>query len=89
MPSINFTSHLARHLSCPKLKVEGKTVREVMDSLFGENPRLKSYILDDQDCLRKHVNIFVDGSQIEDRQKLSDSVAPLSKIYVLQALSGG
>jgi sulfur-carrier protein len=33
--------------------------------------------------------VFVDGKQIEDRERLGDAVAPGSELYVMQALSGG
>jgi hypothetical protein len=64
-------------------------VREVLDNVFSENPQVRSYVLDDQSGLRKHMTIFVDGKKIYDRAKLSDPVAESSTIHVLQALSGG
>ena len=50
---------------------------------------LKSYVLDEQGRVRKHVSIYLDGALIQDRLRLSDAVGPASEIYVLQALSGG
>ena len=50
---------------------------------------LRSYILDDQGRLRRHVNVFVGGQMVADRLALSDPVGPRDEIYVLQALSGG
>jgi hypothetical protein len=45
--------------------------------------------LDEQGSLRKHVNIFIDGKMINDRNKLSDPFTTGSEIYIMQALSGG
>ena len=39
-----------------------------------ENPQARSYVLDDQSALRKHMTIFVDGQMIRDRARLSDPV---------------
>jgi hypothetical protein len=39
--------------------------------------------------LRQHVNIFVEDELIADRARLTDVVKPDSKVYILQALSGG
>jgi hypothetical protein len=61
----------------------------VLDGVFAANPRLRGYVLDDQGALRRHMMVFVDGQQIEDRERLSDPVRPVSEIYVMQALSGG
>lgn len=64
-------------------------MREVLDEVFVANPRARSYVLDDQGALRKHMVIFVDGQAIRDRESLSDVVPENSEVYVMQALSGG
>ena len=64
-------------------------MREVLDAVFAGNPRARGYVLDEQQELRKHMAIFVDGRMILDRAGLSDAVGPGSEVYVMQALSGG
>ncbi len=64
-------------------------MREVLDRVFADNPRLRGYVVDERGVLRKHMSVFVDGAQITDRETLSDPVTPRSEIYVMQALSGG
>jgi len=64
-------------------------VREVLERVFVDNPQARSYVLDDQSALRKHMTIFVDGQIVRDRVRLADSVAENSIIFVFQALSGG
>lgn len=87
MPRVSFTSTLRRHLEAPEIEAEGATVREVLDRIFANDTVLRGYVLDDQGRLRKHVNIYVDGRKIADRQRLSDPSG--REIHVLQALSGG
>lgn len=89
MARVTFTANLARHLACPPVDAPGETVREVLDQVFAGNQAARSYVLDDQAALRKHMAIFVNGSQIRDRVRLSDPVPSNGEIYVLQALSGG
>ncbi len=89
MATVSFTPNLERHVECPTRTVEGDSVRAVLDGVFAANPRLRGYVLDDQGALRRHMMVFVDGQQIEDRERLSDPVRPASEIYVMQALSGG
>lgn len=89
MARIAFTANLERHLSCPVRIVAGDTVRAVLEGVFAEQPRLRSYILDDQDRVRKHVAIYVNGERIADRERLSDAVAENDEVFVFQALSGG
>ena len=89
MARVSFTANLERHLSCPVRTVPGDTVRVVLDGVFAEQPRLRSYILDDQDRVRRHVAIYVNGERIADRNRLSDPVRETDEIFVFQALSGG
>ncbi len=90
MPTtLSFTPNLARHLDCPGAAVEGSTLREVLESYFESNPRMRGYVLDDQGAVRKHVAIFLNQAPIGDRIGLSDSVADGDAVFVAQALSGG
>lgn len=89
MPTIRFTQNIQRHVACPSRDVEGATVRDVLERYFAGNERARSYVLDDQGRLRQHMAAFVDGRQVNDRDHLSDDVAPDAVIDVVQALSGG
>ena len=89
MAKVAFTQNIQRHVTCEATEAAGRNVREVLDNLFAGNPRARSYVLDDQAALRRHMNIFIDGQMIRDRVRLSDPVGELSDIYVFQALSGG
>ena len=89
MPKVVFTPNIQRHVLCPEARAPGRTVREVLDHVFAESAQVKSYVLDDQSGLRKHITIFVDGRMIADRARLSDAVGETSTVYVFQALSGG
>jgi hypothetical protein len=89
LASVSVTTHLARLVPTPTVEAAGATVREVLDAIFAESPRLRSYLLDDQGRLRKHVGIWVDAVPVRDRVRLDDPVQPTSRLHVLQLLSGG
>jgi hypothetical protein len=89
MARVVFTPNIQRHVACPEADAPGSTVREVLDAVFAANPQARSYVLDDQSALRRHMAIFVDGVMICDRAGLGDAVGDRSTIYVFQALSGG
>lgn len=89
MAHISFPPNLQRHLAAAPREVTGDTVAAVLAEVFAVNPRLRSYLLDDQGRVRQHVLIFVDGEQIGDRRRLSDRVGAASEVYVVQALAGG
>jgi molybdopterin synthase sulfur carrier subunit len=89
MPRVIFTDNIQRHLHCPPSQTDGRTVGEALADFFRKHPQARSYVLDDQGAVRKHVVIFVDGLQIQDRRGLGDAVEPNAEVYVMQALSGG
>lgn len=89
MAIVHFTSHLQTFVNCEPVEVVGETVGAALNVVFMGRDQLRSYILDDQGRLRRHVMIFIDGQMIVDRLGLSDAVKNDSEIYVMQALSGG
>jgi sulfur-carrier protein len=89
MARVEFTSNLQRYLACPMREAPGHTVRAVLEHVFAEQTRLRSYILDDQGRLRRHVTIYLNGERITDRVALADPVRDDDEVFVFQALSGG
>lgn len=89
MARVTFTANLKRHVDCPPAGTSGSTVREVLDAVFADNPRLRSYVLDEHGRLRRHVNVYVNRETVSDRVGLSDAVGEDDEIFVFQALSGG
>jgi hypothetical protein len=83
MARIKFTPALTRHIDCPPQAAAGVSVREVLDQVFAGNPRARNYVLDDQQALRKHIAVFVNGRRIRDLVHLSDAVAPDDEVYIL------
>jgi molybdopterin converting factor small subunit len=89
MPQVSFTPHLQRFIDAPPRRVTGATVGAALAEVFSDNPRLRSYVLDERGVVRQHVTIFVDDAPIRDRDRLTDPVDDQAEIFVLQALSGG
>ena len=90
MPTLHFAKAIQRHVACQPRTVSAATLADALSAVFNEVPRLKGYVLDDQGCVRQHIEIFVDGQAV---RKPCDGhetrVGDGSEIYVMQALSGG
>jgi molybdopterin synthase sulfur carrier subunit len=86
---VSFTSNLRRHVDCPAEQLDGATVREVLDGYFVTHPAVRSYVLDEQGRVRRHVAVFVGGTQLGDVAGQTDPVDADTEIVVMQALSGG
>ena len=90
MPTVKFTHALKRFFpGLESTPAEGHTLAEILNDIELNYPGVRSYLLDEQGHLRKHVNIFIDGTIIKDRAALSDLFSENSEIYIIQALSGG
>ncbi|TNE85961.1 MAG: molybdenum cofactor biosynthesis protein MoaD [Deltaproteobacteria bacterium] len=91
MAHVHFTHHLRRFfpaLGDPE-PVDAATAAELVAALDARHPGLAAYLVDDAGRMRKHVNLFVDGEMVADRERLSDALSPTAEVYVIQALSGG
>ena len=90
MAQVKFTPNLKRFFpDLCECAVDAATVAEIVAAVDDRWRGLADYIIDEQGALRKHVNIFVGDELLRDKQTLSDRVCADTKIFIVQALSGG
>ena len=89
MAQIHFTTWLRSVVPDGPVAALGATVGEALDALLAERPHVRSYLLDEQGRLRKHVCIFADGARLPREGALQHPIRPDSELHVMQALSGG
>ncbi|MCK5368225.1 MAG: MoaD/ThiS family protein [Cyclobacteriaceae bacterium] len=90
MPRIQFTSNLRRfYPNLSEIKIEAQTIAHAIEMINEKYPGIKNYIIDDQNILRRHVNIFINDTMIKDRVKLKDNIQKNDTVLIMQALSGG
>ena len=65
---------------------EGATVSEVLDDLDRRFPGIRFRMVDEQNRLRQHMNIWIGQDPVTD---LATSVTAAEEITIMQALSGG
>ena len=90
MAQVKFTPNLKRFFpDLCECEIEAGTVAAVVAAVDQRWRGLGDYIIDEQGALRKHVNIFIGDELLRDKRTLSDRVRADSKIFIVQALSGG
>lgn len=92
MAKVELTRHLYAFfpgLQDQELRVEAATVAEAVQQMERLAPGFAFYVCDERGRLRRHVNIFVEEEPVTDRDRLTDAVKPDSRVFILQALSGG
>ncbi len=70
----------------PEVEARGATLGAVLDDLDRRHPGLRFRVVDEQDRVRQHMNVFVAGRPCRD---LAAKVGPGDEVHILQALSGG
>ena len=70
-------------------EVGGATVREVLESLFDRHDELRARIYDDDDSLRRFVNVYVAGEDIRFLDGLATPVSDGAELTILPAVAGG
>ncbi|MDY0873296.1 MoaD/ThiS family protein [Dongia rigui] len=89
MAKISFTAHLRKVAPAGATHVAAATLGCALSEIFAQAPKLRGYVVDEQDRLRRHVVIFVNGSRLAPSGWAECALQPDDEVYVMQALSGG
>ena len=71
------------------VEAEGETIREVINSLESNYPGLKERICDDQDRIRRFVNIFLNDEDIRFLKESETPVKSGDEVSIVPAIAGG
>jgi molybdopterin converting factor small subunit len=69
-----------------KVEAGGATLREVLEDLDRRYPGMRFRMIDEQDSIRRHIRVFVNGDQVAG---LDVPLRESDEVIFLQALSGG
>ena len=64
----------------------GATLAELLRDLERQYPGIRFRMIDEQESVRRHIRIFVNGEQVNE---LSQSLNAADEVVIFQALSGG
>jgi molybdopterin converting factor small subunit len=79
-------SPLVSYTGTDKVEALGETLGDLLDDLDARFPGIRFRMIDEQDGIRKHIRIFINGEQARD---LGQGVRPADQVCIVQALSGG
>ena len=69
-----------------KVEAAGATLAALLADLDRRYPGIRFRMIDEQDAIRRHVRIFVNGEQV---RALNVPLRVSDEVIILQALSGG
>ena len=79
-------SPLRPYTGASEVEASGASVGEVLFDLDRRYPGFRFRMVDEQDQIRRHMRLFVNGEQVFD---LAHALSPADEIQIVQALSGG
>ena len=72
-----------------ELTLAAPSVRAALAELERTHPALYRSVCDETGTVRRHVNVFVNQSDVRDRKGLDTALAPGDVLSILPAVSGG
>lgn len=79
-------SALRSYTQKSEAEASGATLGEALADLERRYPGIRFRVVDEQDRIRRHIRIFVDGVQARD---LAQPLDGAGEVIIVQALSGG
>ena len=69
-----------------EVQADGATLAELLLDLDRRHPGIRFRMIDEQDAIRRHIRVFVNGDQV---RRLDVLLRASDEVIILQALSGG
>jgi molybdopterin converting factor small subunit len=79
-------SALRSYTECGEAEANGATLAAVLADLDRQYPGIRFRMIDEQERIRRHIRIFINGAQEHD---LSRPLNANDEVVIVQALSGG
>jgi len=88
--NIRFPSQLQRFIGgAAEVSTTGTTVGEVIDDLDRQFPGVKDNLCDEENQMRRFVNVYVNGDDIRFLANLNSTVKDGDEITIVPAIAGG
>jgi molybdopterin converting factor small subunit len=83
---VTIPSPLLDYTKQREVTAQGATLDAVLRDLDRQFPGLRFRMVDEQDRIRPHMRVFLDGDELRDPASVLDAARTL---HIVQALSGG
>ena len=77
---------LRSYTESSRAEANGTTLGELLTNLNRQYPGIRFRMIDEQERVRRHIRIFVNGEQVHD---LVRQLNATDEVVIVQALSGG
>ncbi len=90
MPIVRFPALMKFYVdNQSEFPMPGRTVAEVIQNVLAQYPTLKPHLFDADGNLRRHFNIFVNGTHIRELGGMNAALAEGDKVILMASAAGG
>jgi len=90
MPTVRFPAMMKYYLNNQaEFFLSASTVNELMAQVIEQYPSIKFHLMDSEGNLRKHFNVFVNGTHIRDLNGVETALGEEDKVILMASAAGG
>jgi molybdopterin synthase sulfur carrier subunit len=90
MPTVRFPAVMKYYVNNQtEFFVPAATVQEVVNQVIEQYPSIKFHLVDSGGNLRKHFNVFVNGTHIRDLNGMDTRLSEEDKVILMASAAGG
>jgi sulfur-carrier protein len=90
MPTVRFPAVMKYYLNNEaELFIPASTVNDLLSQVIQRYPSVRFHLVDSEGNLRKHFNIFVNGTHIRDLNGMDTVLNEQDKIILMASAAGG
>jgi molybdopterin converting factor small subunit len=90
MPTVRFPAVMKYYVNNQtEFFVPAATVNELVTNVIEQYPSVKFHLVDAKGNLRKHFNVFVNGTHVRDLHGMDTSLKEDDKVILMASAAGG
>ena len=90
MPMVRFPVVMKYYVNNQtEFSIKASTVQELIDQVVEQYPSVKFHLLDANGQLRRHFNIFINGTHVRDLSGMETQLQEEDKVILMASAAGG
>ena len=90
MPTVRFPAVMKYYVNNQvEFFVSASTVQELVERVIEQYPSIKFHLLDADSNLRRHFNVFINGTHIRDLNGMETLLNEADKVILMASAAGG
>jgi adenylyltransferase/sulfurtransferase len=90
MPTVRFPAAMKYYVNNQaELSIPASTVKELVEQVIQTYPSIRFHLVDGEGKLRRHFNIFVNGTHVRDLEGMDTPLKDEDQVILMASAAGG